>query len=151
MRKQVAFQVEKRFHCAWMTPQIELDQLETRYTKLQDSLLSLSDLLVYVTEDAKVVEAFRLAGSTAMDLFRAEESAMEAVNCPLLETNRTGHKKFLRDLGQVLHEARIDRTGIHAARILRREVIPWLHEHHSVVDRQMALFLRGAATSPPAG
>ena len=127
-----------------MTPQIDLDQLETGYLKLQDSLRALSDLLVHVTDDAKVVEAFRATGSTAMDLFRWEESAMEAVDCPLLETNRTGHKKFLRDLGQVLHEARIDRTGIHAAGILRREVIPWLNEHHAVVDRQMIRFIRTA-------
>lgn len=132
-----------------MTPQSDIEVLEDMYTKLQNSLLRLSDMLVYVTEDAKVIEAFRLAGSTAMDLFRAEESAMDAVNCQLLETNRTGHKKFLHDLGQVLHEARADRTGIHAASVLRRELIPWLHEHHSVVDRQMVHFLRKVAAAPP--
>jgi hemerythrin len=121
------------------------EDLENGYKKLQESLRSLSDLLVYATEDAKIVEAFRITGSTAMDLFRAEESAMESADSPLLETNRTGHKKFLRDLGQVLHEARADRTGIHAANILRKEVIPWLSEHHAVVDRQVIRFLGAAA------
>lgn len=129
-----------------MTFRIDIDQLEDGYAKLQDSLRVLSDLLVHVTDEAKVVDAFRVAGSSAMDLFRAEESAMEAVNCPFLESNRTGHKKFLRDLGQVLHEVRIDRTGIHAEGILRREIVPWLHEHHAVVDRQMILFVSDVGT-----
>lgn len=132
-----------------MNPQIDLEHLEDRYVKLQDSLRALSDLLVHILDDAKLIEAFRVTGSTAMDLFRAEESAMESMSCPLLETNRTGHKKFLRDLGQVLHEARLDRTGIHAAGILRREVIPWLHEHHAVVDRQMVLFFRKELAARP--
>jgi hemerythrin len=129
-----------------MNPQIDFEQLE----KLQESLRSLSDLLVHTSDDAKVIEAFRVTGSTAMGLFRAEEAAMEAVNCPLLESNRMGHKKFLRDLGQVLHEARSDRTGIHAAGILRREVVPWLHEHHAVVDRQMILLRRRAEAAQQA-
>jgi len=129
-----------------MTSQFDLDQLEVAYLKVVDSLRSLSDFLVHHTDDAAIIEEFRVTGSTAMDLFRAEESAMEAFNCPLLESSRIGHKKFLRDLGQVLHEARIDRTGIHAAGILRREVIPWLHEHHAVVDRQMMMFFRRVQT-----
>jgi hemerythrin len=133
-----------------MNPQIDFEQLENAYSKLQESLRSLSDLLVHTSDDAKVIEAFRVTGSTAMGLFRAEEAAMEAVNCPLLESNRMGHKKFLRDLGQVLHEARSDRTGIHAAGILRREVVPWLHEHHAVVDRQMILLRRRAEAAQQA-
>lgn len=128
-----------------MTSQTDLDQMENGFAKLQDSLRSLSDLLVHVVDDARIVDAFRAAGGTAMELFRAEESVMEAVDCPLLETNRIGHRKFLRDLGQVLHEARTERTGIHAAGILRREILPWLVEHHAVVDRQVVRFVRAAA------
>jgi len=129
-----------------MVPKRDPEQLENGYKKLQESLRSLSDLLVYATDDAKIIEAFRATGSTAMDLFRAEESALETLGSPLLETNRTGHKKFLRDLGQILHEARADRTGIHAANLLRKEVIPWLTEHHAVVDRQVIRFI-GATVS----
>ena len=113
--------------------------LETRYESLRDTLRELSDLLVHSADDTRVLEVFRTAKGTATELFQAEETAMESMDCPVLEANRLGHRKFMKALEEVQEEARLQNLGIHAAGILRREILPWLHDHHSVVDRQLAM------------
>ena len=111
--------------------------MEARYESLRDTLRELSDLLVHSSDDTRVLEVFRSAKGTAAELFQAEELAMESMDCPVLEANRSGHRKFMRALDEVQEEARLQRLGIHAAGILRREILPWLHDHHSIVDRQL--------------
>ncbi|MBK8800930.1 MAG: hypothetical protein IPN71_02525 [Fibrobacteres bacterium] len=125
-----------------MTETPDIAEIEDRYLSLRAALTALGDRLVHAKEEKEILEAFRAAGTQAVELFTGEEEVMANCDCPALEVNRQGHQKFLRDLGQVLHHLREDRCGFHAASVLRRDVMPWLHEHHRVVDRQVVHQLR---------
>ncbi|HNY29607.1 MAG TPA: hypothetical protein PKO15_01855 [Fibrobacteria bacterium] len=125
-----------------MTESPDILEIEDRYQSLRRALMALGDRLVHAREEREILDAFRSAGTQAVELFAGEEEAMASCDCPALEINRQGHRKFLRDLGQVLHHLREDRCGFHAASVLRRDVMPWLHEHHRVVDRQVVHQLR---------
>lgn len=125
-----------------MTDSPDILEIEDRYCSLRAALTALGDRLVHSRNEAEILDAFRAAGTQAVELFAGEEEAMASCDCPALEINRKGHKKFLHELGQVLHHLREDRSGFHAASVLRRELMPWLHEHHRVVDRQVVHHLR---------
>lgn len=125
-----------------MTHPVDLNQIEDRYSSLRDALHGLSHLMVHGKDENRLLEAFRQCGRQAVELFHSEEEAMAKTGCPALEPNRAGHRKFLDDLGVVLRHAREEGAGIHAASLLRRELLPWFHEHHAVVDRQIVHHLR---------
>lgn len=126
-----------------MTDSPDILEIEDRYQSLRQALTALGDRLVHAREEKEILEAFRAAGTQAVELFTGEEEAMASCDCPALEINRQGHRKFLRDLGQVLHHLREDRCGFHAASVLRRDLMPWLHEHHRLVDRQVVRQMKG--------
>jgi hypothetical protein len=48
----------------------------------------------------------------------------------------------MQTLGNLLHEYRVSRSGIPLANRARIELTVWLHEHHRVVDGQLANHLR---------
>ncbi|MBK9576480.1 MAG: hypothetical protein IPO40_05355 [Fibrobacteres bacterium] len=125
-----------------MTDSPDITEIEDRYQSLRAALTALGDRLVHSREEKEILDAFRAAGTQAVELFTGEEEAMASCGCPALEVNRQGHRKFLHELGQVLHHLREDRCGFHAASVLRRDLMPWLHEHHRVVDGQVVHQLR---------
>lgn len=119
-------------------------EIEDRYHTLREALTYLGDRLVHSRDEEVILDAFRQAGTQAVEMFAGEEEAMASCDCPALEVNRKGHRRFLHDLGMVIHHFRRDGSGMHAATILRRELMPWLHEHHRIVDRQVVHHLRRA-------
>lgn len=111
--------------------------METRYELLRTTLHELSDLLVHSVDDDRLLEVFGHARGTADALFLAEERALGSADRRVTQANRKGHRRFLLALDEVRREAQDRRLGIHAAGVVRREILPWLHEHHVVVDRQL--------------
>lgn len=114
-----------------------LMQLEDRYRSLQEALVTLTDVLLHTQSEEEHLHAFQVAGQTAIAFFREEEIAMEESGCAALAANKLGHKRFMHELGDLLHRARSDGSGIPAATRLRRDLLPWLYEHHRVVDHQL--------------
>jgi hemerythrin len=115
----------------------DLMQLEDRYNSLRESLISLTDSLLHSRDESELLDAFRVSGQTAIAFFREEESAMADCHCPAENANRIGHKRFMHDLGALLHEYRQYGSGIPVATRVRRELLAWLYEHHRVVDHQL--------------
>lgn len=112
------------------------------YSNLYERLGDLCEVLLHSSLDADVVQAFRVAGTAAIELFDAEEKEMEASNCPALELNRAGHDKFRQEISNLYAQYRGERSGIRAAGDLRRSLMPWLQEHHVLVDRQLSHHLK---------
>lgn len=125
--------------------------LEEMYSNLYERLGDLCEVLLHSSLEADVVQAFRVAGTAAIELFDAEEKEMEASGCPALEINRAGHDKFRQEISNLYAQYRGERSGIRAAGDLRRTLMPWLQEHHVLVDRQLAHHLKklgsGSASS----
>ena len=115
-----------------------LEKLESDYQFLRESLTELADILIHSRTEERIAGAFKKCQSVAGDLFRDEESAMTAHGCTALAANKAGHGKFMKDLGIFEHEYLIHRAGIPLAIQIRGTMLPWLHEHHHVIDRQMA-------------
>ena len=124
-------------------------RLEEMYSVLHESLVQLCEVLLHSQMNQEIDQAFRIAGSAAIRLFDAEEKEMEATNCPVLELNRAGHAKFRQDLSNLYAQVKGEYSGIRAAGVLRRTLLPWLLEHHALVDRQLEHHLRklGAASN----
>lgn len=122
-----------------MNPAVDF---ESMYSNLLRSLQDLASVLVHAQEDALVNAAFRDAGKAAIELFHEEEREMVRTGCPALELNRTGHAKFSQNLSNLYAQFRAERSGVRAAGDVRRELIPWLQEHHAVVDRQLVHHLK---------
>lgn len=130
-----------------MNPALDL---ESMYTRLLRALQDLAGVLVHAQDESVLNAAFREAGKAAIELFHEEEQEMERTACPALDLNRTGHAKFSQTLSNLYAQVRAERSGVRAAGDLRRELIPWLQEHHAVVDRQLIHHLkRQAATASP--
>lgn len=130
-----------------MTPALDLEPM---YSRLLSALQELAGVLVHAQDEAALNAAFREAGKAAIELFHEEEQEMERTGCPALAVNRTGHEKFSQTLSNLYAQVRAERSGVRAAGDLRRELIPWLQEHHAVVDRQLVHHLkRLAATASP--
>lgn len=127
-----------------MTPAVDL---ESMYSTLLRSLQDLSGVLLHAQEEAILNAAFRDAGKAAIELFHEEEMEMERSGCPALELNRAGHAKFSQTLSNLYAQVRAERSGVRASGDLRRELIPWLQEHHAVVDRQLSHHLKRVATA----
>lgn len=125
-------------------------QLEAMYTELYESLVGLCEVLLHSNTDTEIVHAFRLAGKAAIELFELEEREMEESGCPALALNRAGHAKFRQEISNLYAQYRGERTGIRAAGDLRRQLLPWLQEHHVVVDRQLEHHLRRVASGSAA-
>jgi len=115
----------------------DLMQLEDRYRSLRESLITLTDVLLHSREEAELLDAFRVSGQLAISFFREEEAAMAECHCPAEQANKIGHKRFMHDLGALLHEYRQYGSGIPVATKVRRDLMAWLYEHHRVVDHQM--------------
>jgi hemerythrin len=126
--------------------------LEEMYSNLYERLGDLCEVLLHSSLDVEVVQAFRVAGTAAIELFELEEREMEASKCPALELNRAGHDKFRQEISNLYAQYRGERSGIRAAGDLRRNLMPWLQEHHVLVDRQLAHHLKklGSASSSSA-
>lgn len=130
-----------------MTPALDLEPM---YSRLLSALQELAGVLVHAQDEAALNAAFREAGKAAIELFHEEEQEMERTGCPALAVNRAGHEKFSQTLSNLYAQVRAERSGVRAAGDLRRELIPWLQEHHAVVDRQLVHHLkRLAATASP--
>ena len=130
-----------------MTPAVDL---ESMYSRLLRALQDLAGVLVHAQDETVLNAAFRDAGKAAIELFQEEEQEMERTGCPALELNRAGHAKFSQTLSNLYAQVRAERSGVRAAGDVRRELIPWLQEHHAVVDRQLIHHLkRLAATTGP--
>lgn len=127
-----------------MTPAVDL---ESMYSTLLRSLQDLSGVLLHAQEETILNAAFREAGKAAIELFHDEELEMERTGCPALELNRAGHAKFSQTLSNLYAQVRAERSGVRASGDLRRELIPWLQEHHAVVDRQLTHHLKRVATA----
>lgn len=127
-----------------MSPPVDLEGM---YCVLQQELADLCEVLLHSRDDAQVLQAFRDAGRAAIELFEAEEKAMEESGCVALALNRAGHNKFRQEISNLFAQYRGERSGIRAAGDLRRGLIPWLQEHHAVVDRQLDHHLRRAASA----
>lgn len=124
-------------------------RLEEMYSTLHGSLVQLCEVLLHSQKDQEIDRAFRSAGAAAIHLFDAEEKEMEATNCPALELDRSGHAKFRQDISNLYAQVKGEHSGIRAAGELRRVLLPWLQEHHALVDRQLEHHLRklGAASN----
>lgn len=122
-----------------MPPPVDLERM---YCVLQEELADLCEVLLHSHDDAQVLQSFRSAGRAAIELFEAEEKSMEDSGCPALGLNRAGHDKFRQEISNLFAQYRGERSGIRAAGDLRRNLIPWLQEHHAVVDRQLDHHLR---------
>lgn len=122
-----------------MSPPVDL---EAMYSLLLQRLVHLAGVLLHTQDEGEVNQAFREAGKAAIELFHDEELEMERSGCPALELNRAGHAKFSATLSNLYAQVRAERSGIRAAGDLRRELIPWLQEHHAVVDRQLVHHLK---------
>lgn len=122
--------------------------LESMYALLLRQLQDLAGVLVHAQDEAVLNAAFRDAGKTAIELFHEEEQEMERTGCPALGLNRAGHAKFSQTLSNLYVQVRAERSGVRAAGDLRRELIPWLQEHHAVVDRQLVHHLKRMAAAP---
>lgn len=127
-----------------MNPALDL---ESMYTRLLRALHDLAGVLVHAQDESVLNAAFREAGTAAIELFHEEEQEMERTACPALELNRAGHAKFTQTLSNLYAQVRAERSGVRAAGDLRRELIPWLQEHHAVVDRQLIHHLKRLATT----
>lgn len=119
-----------------------LSDLDDAYAQLREQLVGLSNTLLHSVDEKEVVGLFATCGALAAKLFRAEEEAMAVSECPALEVNQRGHRKFMQTLDNLLHEYRIGPSGIPLANRTRIELTVWLHEHHRVVDGQLANHLR---------
>ena len=113
-------------------------RMETRYELLRTTLHELSDLLTCAGDEERVLEVFRYARGTAAEMFAAEDGYLAQLDQEKAEENREGRKLFLGALNEVEQEAQSDRLGVHAAGLVRRELLPWLHEHRSRIDRQLS-------------
>jgi len=122
-----------------MSPPVDL---EAMYSLLHQRLVHLAGVLLHSQDEAEMNQAFREAGKAAIELFHDEELEMERSGCPALELNRAGHAKFSATLSNLYAQVHAERSGIRAAGDLRRELIPWLQEHHAVVDRQLVHHLK---------
>lgn len=125
-----------------MTPAVDL---EAMYTTLVRSLNDLANVLLHAQDEAAANAAFRDAGKAAIELFHEEEQEMERTGCAALELNRAGHAKFSQTLSNLYAQVRAERSGVRAAGEVRRELLPWLQEHHAVVDRQLVHHLKRLA------
>lgn len=125
-----------------MNPAVDL---ESMYSNLVRGLQDLASVLLHAQEEALVNAAFRDAGKAAIELFHEEEQEMVRTACPALELNRAGHAKFSQNLSNLYAQVRAERSGVRAAGDVRRELIPWLQEHHAVVDRQLEHHLKRLA------
>jgi len=119
-----------------------LSDLDKAYLALRDTLVNLSNCLLHSADETEIVGMFVACEEIALKLFHDEESAMTASECPALEINQRGHQKFLQTLSNLLHEYRIAHSGMPLANRARIELTVWLHEHHRVVDGQLANHLR---------
>lgn len=124
-----------------------LMQMEDRYRSLREALVTLTDVLLHTRSEEEHLHAFQVAGQMAIAFFRDEEQAMDDTICPASQANKAGHKKFMHDLGDLLHQARSEGSGIPAAIRLRRDLLPWLHEHHRVIDHQLVHHVHKAGRS----
>lgn len=122
-------------------------QLEAMYTVLYESLVDLCEVLLHSRSESEVLDAFRASGKAAIELFDLEEREMEASGCSALALNRAGHDKFRQEISNLYAQYRGERSGIRAAGDLRRQLLPWLQEHHVVVDRQLEHHLRRIASA----
>lgn len=130
-----------------MNPAVDLDSM---YSSLVHHLHDLAGVLLHAQEESVMNAAFRETGKAAIELFHVEEQEMERTGCLALELNRAGHAKFSQTLSNLYAQVRAERSGVRAAGDVRRELIPWLQEHHAVVDRQLTHHLkRLAATASP--
>jgi len=121
--------------------------LEEMYSVLQESLVQLCEVLLHSQTNGEIDHAFRNAGMAAIQLFDAEEMEMDVSKCPALELNRAGHAKFRQDISNLYAQVRGEHSGIRAAGELRRQLLPWLQEHHALVDRQLEHHLRRLGSS----
>jgi hemerythrin len=119
-----------------------LSDLDKAYLALRDTLVGLSHHLLHSVDEAEITGAFGTCEELATKLFGDEEAAMAVSECPALEINQRGHRKFLQTLDNLRHEYRASRSGIPLANRSRIELTVWLHEHHRVVDGQLANHLR---------
>lgn len=115
----------------------DLMLLEDRYRSLRESLVTLTDVLLHSRNEDELLDAFRVCGQMAIGLFRDEETAMAACQCSAQHANKAGHQRFMDCLGNLLHQYRQFGSGIPVATQVRRDLLPWLYEHHRVVDHQM--------------
>lgn len=117
-------------------------RLEEMYSVLHENLVQLCEVLLHSQKNQEIDQAFRIAGSAAIHLFDAEEKEMEATSCPALALNQAGHAKFRQDISNLYAQVKGEHSGIRAAGELRRTLLPWLIEHHALVDRQLEHHLR---------
>ena len=115
----------------------DLMQLEERYRSLRESLATLTDVLLHSRHQDDVLQAFQTSEQIAISMFRDEETAMAQCQCLAEKANKVGHQWFMEELGQCLHQYREMGSGIPVATMVRRDLMPWLYEHHRVVDHQM--------------
>jgi hemerythrin len=134
--KGLAEFAEKRFHGV-MEATHDPAGMENRYEQLRSTLHELSDVLVHSGDEELLLELFRHAQGSAAEMFQEEEHVLRGLDDHMALANRQGHQRFLKALEEIQREAQGQRLGIHAAGLLRRELLPWLHEHHAVVDRQL--------------
>lgn len=120
--------------------------LEEMYSDLHERLVQLCEVLLHARTDGEMNLAFRTAGAAAIKLFDAEEREMEASGCSALALNQAGHKKFKQEISNLFAQTRGERSGIRAAGDLRRQLLPWLQEHHALVDRQLEHHLKRLAS-----
>ncbi|MCB9495633.1 MAG: hypothetical protein H6686_01970 [Fibrobacteria bacterium] len=102
----------------------------------------LAEVLLHAKDDTQALNAFRDTGRLALELFQREELEMERCGCPALAVNRAGHGKFTQTLSNLYAQYIAERSGIRVSRDLRKELLPWIQEHHALVDRQLAHHLR---------
>jgi len=117
-----------------MSSPVDLEEL---FTLLHQRLVRLAEVLLHAQIDSEIKQAFRDAGKAALILFRDEELEMERTACPALALNRAGHQKFMQKLSNLSAQVIAERSGVRASGDLRRDLLPWLMEHHAVVDRQL--------------
>ena len=115
-----------------------IPRLESDYLSLRESLGRLGDILLHANNPDDIRTAFHDSLLRAQELFHQEELEFETIGCSTVEANRNGHRKFIRDLGSLLHEYGITGAGIPLASEVRKTLLPWLHEHHRLIDQQLS-------------
>ena len=114
-----------------------VEKIDRQHKRLFKIINDLEEAVLGETAEATFEEALKFLGNYVASHFSCEESCMHKMRCPVAETNKDAHTKFLQVYESFVNRFQSDGYSNAIAKELLNMTQDWLIEHICGVDIRM--------------